>query len=136
MPEANHWGYDGDRWLEALEQARAVLQARAHRNTPTIAYSTLAAQIGAITFQADDRAFHALLGELSEDEDEQGRGMLSVLVVHKTGDQKPGQGFFDLAMELGRCVGDNDETWIAEMNFVTSYWKAVKAGKPPPLRPA
>ena len=38
MPEANHWGYDGDSWLDALEQARSLLQARAHRNTPTIAY--------------------------------------------------------------------------------------------------
>ena len=134
MPEPKHWGYDGDTWLKALEQARAVLQARAHRNTATIAYSSLAAQISAITFQADDRAFHALLGDLSEDEDREGRGMLSVLVVHKSGDLKPGQGFFDLAEELGRSLGDNDKTWIAEMNFVTSYWKAVRAGTEPPVR--
>jgi len=35
-----------------------------------------------------------------------GRGMLSVIVVHKEGDMQPGPGFFELAGELGRDTSD------------------------------
>jgi hypothetical protein len=35
-----------------------------------------------------------MLGEISQEEDEAGHGMLSVIVVHKYGDMQPGPGFF------------------------------------------
>ena len=35
-----------------------------------------------------------------------GRGMLSVIVVHKVGDMQPGPGFFQLAKKLGRDTSD------------------------------
>jgi len=38
-----------------------------------------------------------MLGEISQEEDAAGRGMLSVIVVHKVGDMQPGPGFFQLA---------------------------------------
>ena len=64
---------------------------------------------------------NTLLGQISEDEDKAGRGMLSVVVVHKTGDQRPGPGFFEWAEELGYEVGDKDEFWIAMLNRVYDY---------------
>jgi molybdopterin synthase catalytic subunit len=49
----------------------------------------------------DPRLFH-MLGEISSEEDTAGRGMLTVVVVHKVGDMQPGPGFFELAKHLGR----------------------------------
>ena len=43
-----------------------------------------------------------MLGEISSEEDAAGRGMLTVLVVHRAGDMQPGPGFFELAKQLGR----------------------------------
>lgn len=63
-----------------------------------------------------------MLDEISDEEDQAGRGMLSVIVVHKSGDQKPGSGFFKLAKKLGRETSDTDKCWIEELNRVYSYW--------------
>jgi hypothetical protein len=46
-----------------------------------------------------------MLGEISL-EGAAGRGMLSVIVVHKDGDMQPGPGFFELAEELDRDTSD------------------------------
>jgi hypothetical protein len=91
----------------------------------TIAYSNLAAQIHAILPEAHDIRLDTLLGEISEYEDAAGRGMLSVVVVHKEGDQRPGDGFFGLAEELGYAVGDRDEFWITILTRVYTYWRST-----------
>jgi hypothetical protein len=65
----------------------------------------------------------ALLGEISEHEHEEGRPLLSVLVVHKEGDMMPGDGFFQLALELGLFDGqDKDRFFIDEMKRVFHQW--------------
>ena len=51
------------------------------------------------------------------------QGMLTVIVVHKTGDQRPGSGFFACARELGRLPANaseaqEDEFWIRELDLV------------------
>jgi hypothetical protein len=48
--------------------------------------------------------------------------MLSVVVVHKDGDQRPGSGFFDLAAELGYIVTDRDQFWIEMLRKVYGNW--------------
>lgn len=64
-----------------------------------------------------------MLGEISEEEDSRGRGMLTVLVVHKNGEMRPGPGFSDLASRLGRDTSDIDACWIAEYERVTTAWR-------------
>ena len=55
-----------------------------------IAYSDLVKWIKSIKIEAHDvRLFH-MLGEISSEEDAAGRGMLTVLVVHRVGDMQPG----------------------------------------------
>jgi hypothetical protein len=49
--------------------------------------------------------------------------MLTVLVVYKDGEMKPGPGFFDLATSLGRDASDELACWVAEYEFVTRYWR-------------
>ncbi len=54
-----------------------------------------------------------LLGEISTCEHEDGRPMLSVLVVRKD-DQMPGEGFFTLARDLGRLTTQTHEDFVRE----------------------
>jgi hypothetical protein len=114
-----HPGYSGSEWDATKDAALNVLRAQA-AIPATIAYSELAARIGPIHFEPESPAFHEMLGEISTAEDKAGRGMLSVLVVHKDGDQRLGEGFFRLARDLGRTEPDRDRLWLAEFKTVTA----------------
>ena len=117
----NNYGYKGADWEKAKSQARDVLIAVARRKG-RIAYSELAAQISAIPIEAHDpRMFH-MLGEISMEEDSNKRGMLTAIVVHKSGDMQPGPGFFELAQSLGRDTSDTLSCWISEFNYVHDFW--------------
>jgi hypothetical protein len=65
------------------------------------------------------------LGAISEDEARHGRPMLSAIAVSAAGE--PGEGFFGLAKQLGRIVGDSaaDKTafWQREKLAVYDTWK-------------
>ena len=79
-----------------------------------------------IRFDLDDVAYHKMLGEISEEEDAQGRGLLSAIVVHKTGDQEPGTGFYELAEALGRNVSDRLRCWTDEVKLAYQVWANLK----------
>lgn len=64
----------------------------------------------------------ASLGEISTAEHDQGRGMLSVVVVYKYGDQMPGPGFFELARSLGYQFRDETEFWVEQLHRVYRVW--------------
>lgn len=111
------FGYSEAQWTAAKEEMRAVLIGRA-RDERTIPYSELTGKVHTIHFSPDDSALHHMLDEISREEDAAGRGMLSVIVVHKTGDSRPGQGFFKLGTKLGRDVSDREKCWIEEFRKV------------------
>ena len=69
----------------------------------------------------DPRLFH-LLGDISSDEDSAGHGMLTVVVVHKTGDMQPGPGFFELAKRLGRNTSNILKCWVEALRKVHAVW--------------
>ncbi|UPK04558.1 HNH endonuclease [Bradyrhizobium sp. 170] len=108
-------GFTHEVWGFAKEEALSVLRRKAVQNDPLITYSDIAKEIRAIKFEPDDKRLHELLGEISVDENAAGRGMLSVLVVHKHGEHKPGPGFFVLAKRLGRKTSDPEELFVAEL---------------------
>jgi hypothetical protein len=87
-----------------------------------IAYSGLVSQIETIRMEPDSFALAHMLGEISETEDAAGRGMLSVIVVHKVGDMQPGPGFFQLAKKLGRQISDKTTCWVEELHRVHGHW--------------
>jgi hypothetical protein len=88
-----------------------------------ITYGDLVDKVNAIDIPAHGPAIGAILGEISCEEDAQGRGMLTVIVVHKYGDMEPGPGFFDLARDLGRDTSDVTKCWIEELKRVHAYWR-------------
>lgn len=117
----NDYGFEGVQWDTAKEQAKSILIGVAARKG-RIAYSELVGQISALSLEPhDNRLFH-LLGEISSEEDKAGRGMLTAIVVHKSGDMQPGPGFFELAKSLGKDTKDPLVCWISEFNKVHDYW--------------
>jgi len=63
-----------------------------------------------------------MLSVVSNNEFASGRGLLSVIVVHKYGDMEPGLGFYELAQSLGLDVSDRVKCWIRELHRVHDYW--------------
>lgn len=116
----NH-GYAQSDWDAAKKEARQVLIECA-KSRQMITYSALVSRIARIKFDAHDTRFFHFLGETSSDEDELGRGLLTVIVVHKSGDMQPGPGFFELAQSRGRNTAKIVECWIDELKKVFAYW--------------
>lgn len=119
---STHYNYPIDQWNAAKAEMRDIL-INCAKLGETIAYSELVQQVKAIHFEPDSHIFHTMLGEISSEEDTAGRGMLSVIVVHKEGDMKPGKGFFELASSLGHNVNDTDAFWVRELDKVFASWK-------------
>jgi hypothetical protein len=108
-------------WDTAKKEARAVMIERA-RVRGMISYSDLVKQIKSVKLDAHDpRPFH-MLGEISSEEETAGRGMLTVVVVHKVGDMQPGPGFFELAKQLGRDTTNKLKCWADELHKVHAIW--------------
>ncbi len=80
-------------------------------------------EISALELRAKDDRLDSVLEQISRAEFGEGRGMLPVLVVHKTGDQMPGPGFFKLAQELKVTGEDKEAIWIRQFRYVTDCWR-------------
>ena len=89
----------------------------------TISYTDLVAKIAAIPFEPHDVRLDRLLEAVARDEENAGRGLLTVVVVHKHGDKMPGPGFFDLATQLGRDTKDRVVCWVREVERIYDQWK-------------
>ena len=100
------------------EQIKAIARSKS-----TTYYSDIAPLANLDMSSAHDRDQMAhILGEISSREHEQGRPMLSVVVISIDGN-KPGVGFFVLAVDLGLYDGnDDDPFWFEELNRVWEQW--------------
>jgi hypothetical protein len=112
---------DDDRWAEVLAQTRQVLVAVA-RERSTITYDALRARVGADVAGSGERDLAAALRAVSVAADEAGEGLLSAVVVRRSG--RPGEGWFRLAEQRGRDVSNGDQAWRAEVERV---WRAFSA---------
>lgn len=72
--------------------------------------------------EARDTRLAHFLDEISTEDDGQGLGLTTVIVVHKGGEGKPGPGFFDLAESRGRDTSDIEKCWVDELNAVFGHW--------------
>jgi hypothetical protein len=114
-------GFAQSDWDAAKEEARVIMIRRA-RARSTISYSELVSQIRSIRLDPHDARLDHFLGQISSEEDSEGRGMLTVLVVHKSGDLEPGRGFYELAGSLDRDVSDRERCWAEELKLVYEVW--------------
>ena len=121
LQSASDFGILAQDWNEAKEEARAAMIERA-KLRGMIPYSDLVAKIHAVKFLAHDTRLFHLLGEISVEENSTGRGMLSVVVVHKHGDMQPGPGFFLLGQHLGYDTKDLLKFWVEQLKKVHSIW--------------
>jgi hypothetical protein len=113
--------------MDTLRQ-KLIAAARAGR---TLHYEDIAPDLGLnLDLEADRAECGRLLGEVSKSEVAAGRPMLSAIVVHKGGDEIPGDGFFKLAREMGRFSGGDRTIYFAmEFKEVCEYWRfATEAG--------
>lgn len=120
----NYYGFTQRQWEAGKQEMHAILKRVAFEQR-TISYGDLSDQLRSIQIGHHDYAMAEMLGEISEEEDATGRGMLSALVVHRDGDMRPGEGFFKYASKLGRNISDRDSMWIAELRHVHDAWKKI-----------
>ena len=117
-------GFSEGVWESAKSEARQAMIAAAARRD-LIAYSELVNKIEACRLEPQSSQLAHMLGEISSEEHLAGRGMLSVVVVHKYGDGMPGSGFFKLARSLGQDVDDRLVFWVQELEKVYKSWASV-----------
>lgn len=117
----NTYGFDSVAWDVAKQEGKVVLQACA-RARQMIPYSNFVQRLSAITIEAHDPRLAHFLEEITSEESAAKRGMLTALVVHKTGDFQPGPGFFELARNLGYQFTDIEKFWIQEVKRVFEIW--------------
>lgn len=115
------YGFPIDLWNAAKGEMRGILTERA-KVRGMIPYSELVSKLTKVRLEPESYALAAMLGEISSEEDAEGRGMLTVIVVHKYGDMQPGPGFFELARALGRDISDIEKCWLEELRKVHGFW--------------
>lgn len=108
-------------WEGALQECRDALIDVAKRRGQ-ITYGDLTVKISSIHFEPYEVDLGRLVGELSEESFNDHGFMISALVVHKYGDQEPGNGFFTYAANLGLNVRDRLKFWIEEVKKTHLHW--------------
>lgn len=132
---------DYDTAMEKLQKFKSEMlqrmedtarEARVQATGATIPYSDLTRNSGVEVhhFESGEvrQALSHILGEIGLEINGRGLPMLTAVVVHKTGDLRPGAGFYELAEELGKLpssVSDTkkEEFWVSELKKVYSHYK-------------
>ena len=88
-------------------------------------YSDIAPLANLDMSNPDDRnKISVILDEISEKEHEEGRPLLSTVVIHKDNNM-PGKGYFKMAKRIGLHTGNDDFMfYINELRKVHNYYKA------------
>ncbi|MDH5360392.1 MAG: hypothetical protein OEX03_07500 [Gammaproteobacteria bacterium] len=95
------------------------------------AYSDVAPIIELSMDNEEDRNRIAeLLREIAIHENSEGRPMLTALIVHRGNDNKPGEGFFSIAQELGHFDGIRGQInmltfWSNQVTQVHNHWASA-----------
>ena len=142
MPK-ERYGFSEEEWQSLKELLTRILVERVRSDNLTIAYSELT-QAAVSQLQSrptlsaktkdvltpESSALAAILGEISNDSCNASpdHGMLSVIVVHKHGDFRPGKGFFEYAEKLGRLPrgasdDDKEALWVEELRLVQRSYR-------------
>ena len=116
------YGFADAEWASGRAEMTEILRERARSSRGMITYGDLSQQLRSVAIDPHEPAMGHMLGEISVRESQSGRGMLSVIVVHKDGDMEPGNGFYECAESLGFDVSDRMAFWVSELHKVHAYW--------------
>lgn len=98
------------------------------RKKTLITYSKLAQPLGLdMEIEKDRDALSEYLEEIARHEQANGRPMLTAVVVHKGGDNNPGEGFYSIACKLGlfnenRHPRERLTFWACQIHEVFNSW--------------
>ncbi len=115
--------------LAPVERALRMLLIEQARQARPTTYAAIASSLSAHTTVRLERPYsplHKWLGAVSKFEHEAGRPLLSALVVSKDWD-RPGEGFFKFAVELGLEVGNQEEFWQRQLVGLFRTWPAANS---------
>ena len=129
-PIYESFGHKRKQWESFVEEAREILVGIA-RQRGMITYGELASRMTTIPVEPHDMVLWSIIGDVSHNEEKAGRGLLSVVVVHKHGDQEPGHGFYELAKCYGRNMKDKTKCFVEELKNVHYVWSVKNAGQRP-----
>ena len=104
-------------WDTLKKVTRELLESRLKSTGPKFTYTKFRDLLERRTgqyFGVRDKRFHDLLCDVCRETEKEGKGLISVIVVHAGPDQLPGREFFTLAEELGRTVADRRQFWKEE----------------------
>jgi hypothetical protein len=116
----NRWGFEEAAWEAAKSEAKTVLAEHAKRRE-MITYQEFLRSIQAIRIEKRGLLLRSFLFEISWEESAAGRGMLTALIVTKTG-SGPDAVLAHLAESLGIQIRDIDTFWIQELDRVFEAW--------------
>jgi hypothetical protein len=128
----NRWGFEEAAWEAAKREAKEVLAQRAKRRE-VITYQEFLSSVQAIRIEKRGLLLRSFLFEISWEESAAGRGMLTALIVTKTG-SGPDAVLAHLAESLGIRIRDIDTFWIQELDRVFEAW-SNKEPAPVPRAP-
>lgn len=106
---------DDHRWADVLKRIRHVLVAVAAERS-TITYGALRTRIDCDVPDRGERDLAAALRAVAIAADDNGEGLLSAVVVRRSG--LPGSGWFRLAQRRGRDIADRERVWRTEVERV------------------
>lgn len=119
------YGYTRKQWETFKKEAREIL-IKVAADRGMITYGDLAARMTTISVEPHDPVLWHIIGDVARDEERAGRGLLSVVVVHKHGDMEPGQGFWELAKYFGRDTHNRTTRFVEELHNVHHVWSVLQ----------
>ena len=111
-----HW------WEKTKSEVRDMLILQVKNSDDLLTYGQVCDNLDNAPFEPGYNVFHGLLGEISWEEHEAGRPLLSVIVVNQE-TMMPGGGLIKLAEGCGFDVTDPDAWWLAEVIRLRGFWR-------------
>ena len=104
-------------WHKLYDKVREKLIYQAKINQ-AISYGKLCQKSTRYKLKQNDEALHEILGEISVNEINNGKGILSVFCGRENQSLMPGNGFFKLAIDLGKHIGNRKDFVKLERELV------------------
>lgn len=123
----SRFGLDDDHWEAAKTELREAIMESAWDRRMTW-YGEVATKVSAVRLEPYSALMNHLLGAILEDEHAAGGPLLTALVTHKFGDKEPGEGFYQMARQLGYVFNEPFVFWSTQVQEIfTLYGKPSRA---------